>query len=171
VIYGNLDYGFLLPIDHSSIWLRGSLGHSFGARDEPFANFYFGGFRNNYVDYQDEHRYREFLSFPGVGIDAIGATTYAKGMLEWTLPPVRFRRLGFPNLYCMWARLAFFSQALVTDPGNTAYELKFGNLGAQLDFRLIVFSRLDMTLSFGYAVATEQSQRLADEYMISLKIL
>jgi hypothetical protein len=171
VIYGNLDYGFLLPIDHSSIWLRGSAGHSFGARDEPFANFYFGGFRNNYVDYQDEHRYREFLSFPGVGIDAIGATTYAKGMLEWTLPPVRFRRLGVPNLYCMWTRLAFFSQALVTDPGDTLYERKFGNLGAQLDFRLIVFSRLDMTLSFGYAVATEQNQRLADEYMISLKIL
>lgn len=170
-VYGDLEYGFLLPIHHSSIWLRAAAGYSFGERDEPFANFFFGGFRNNYVDHQDEHRYRDFLSFPGVDIDAIGATSNLKGMIEWTLPPLRFRRLGFPSLYCMWTRLALFSQALITDPGNDQYERKFGNVGAQLDFRFIIFARLDMTLSVGYAVATEYRQRLADEVMISLKIL
>jgi hypothetical protein len=170
-VYGNLAYGILLPIHHSSIWLRGSAGHSFGERDEPFANFYFGGFQNNYVDYQDEHRYREFLSFPGVAIDAIGATNYLKGMIEWALPPLRFRSLGVPSFYCMWSRLAVFSTGLITDPGSSTFERKFGNLGAQLDFRLIVFARLDMTLSVGYAVATEQRQRLSDEFMVSLKIL
>jgi hypothetical protein len=70
----------------------------------------------------------------------------------------------------MWARLALFSQALITDPGKPEYERLFGNLGAQFDVRFIVFSRLDMTLSAGYAVATERRQRVADEVMISLKI-
>ena len=171
VVYGNLDWGMLLPIPHSSLWLRSSAGHSFGERGEPFANFYFGGFRNNYVDHQDEHRYREFLSFPGVTIDNIGATNYVKLTAEWTLPPIRFRRLGIPNLYCTWARLALFSQGLVSDPLNHDYERVFGSVGAQMDFRLTVFSRLDMTLSFGYAVATERSARLSNEFMASLKIL
>jgi hypothetical protein len=171
VLYANLDWGILLPIHHSSLWLRSSAGHSFGERDEPFANFYFGGFRNNYVDHQDEHRYREFLSFPGVTIDGIGATNYLKLTAEWTLPPIRFRRLGLPNFYCTWARLALFSQALVSDPLKEQYERVFGSLGAQLDFRLTVFARLDMTLSFGYAVATERSARLSNEFMASLKIL
>ncbi len=51
--YATADYGVLLPIDHSSIWVRSALGYSAGDRDNPFANFYFGGFGNNWVDYRD----------------------------------------------------------------------------------------------------------------------
>ncbi len=171
LLYVNLDYGFLLPIDHSSLWLRTSAGHSFGRREEPFADFYFGGFRNNYVDYQDEHRYREFLSFPGLPIDAIEARDYVKGTVEWTLPPVRFRRLGFPNFYCTWSRLAVFSQALLADPGSREFERVYASVGGQIDCRFVVFSRLDMTLSAGYAVGAGRGERRSDEFMISLKIL
>lgn len=171
LLYANLDYGFLLPINHSSLWLRTSAGHSFGRRAEPFADFYFGGFRNNYVDYQDEHRYREFLSFPGLPIDAIEARDYVKGTVEWTLPPVRFRRLGFPNFYCTWSRLALFSQALLADPGSREFEQVYASVGGQVDFRFVVFARLDMTLSVGYAAAAGRSERRSDELMVSLKIL
>jgi hypothetical protein len=171
LVYVTLDYGFLLPIDHSSLWLRTSAGHSFGKRAEPFANFYFGGFRNNYVDYQDEHRYREFLSFPGLPIDAIEAREYAKGTVEWTLPPFRFRRLGIPNFYCTWGRAALFCQGLIADPGSREFEQVFAGVGAQLDFRFVVFARLDMTLSVGYAAAAGRGERRSDELMLSLKIL
>ncbi len=64
-IYTNFDYGFALPINHSSIWVRSSFGYSIGERDEPFANFYFGGFGNNWVDHLTVRRYREYYSFPG----------------------------------------------------------------------------------------------------------
>jgi hypothetical protein len=47
---GTLDVGFPLPIPHSSIWLRSAAGGSNGDAQQPLANFYFGGFGNNYVD-------------------------------------------------------------------------------------------------------------------------
>jgi hypothetical protein len=36
---------------------------------------------------------------------------------------------------------------------------------------MTILSRLDMTLSAGYAVAFEQGQRARDEVMVSLKVL
>ena len=45
-------------------------------RHEPFANFYFGGFGNNWVDHRDEKRYRESDSFPGLEINEVGGTNY-----------------------------------------------------------------------------------------------
>jgi hypothetical protein len=45
-LYADLDLGFALPLKHSSVWLRSSAGYSPGDPDQPFANFYFGGFRN-----------------------------------------------------------------------------------------------------------------------------
>ena len=35
----------------------------------PLANFYFGGFGNNYVDSRAVKRYRDYDRFPGFGID------------------------------------------------------------------------------------------------------
>ena len=35
LVYTSFDYGLLTPVDHSSVWLRTSLGASFGDRDEP----------------------------------------------------------------------------------------------------------------------------------------
>ena len=42
-----------------------SAGWSEGERSSPLAAFYFGAFRNNYVDDRPEKRYREMESFPG----------------------------------------------------------------------------------------------------------
>ncbi len=166
----SLAYGFLLPWDHSSLWLRASGGYSPGERTEPFANFFFGGFGNNWIDHQDIRRYREYYSFPGVELNAIGGTTYGKGMLEWTLPPLRFRRLGFTQLYCNWARLALFSSGIVANPDSKPDRRIFANAGGQLDFRLVFISSLESTLSLGYAWAFEQGQTTGTEFMISLRI-
>ena len=59
----NLDYGFQLPINHSSIWFRGAAGVGIGDRNNPFANFYFGGFGNNYIDYQAEKGSENIIVF------------------------------------------------------------------------------------------------------------
>jgi hypothetical protein len=104
-------------------------------------------------------------------LNEIGGTTFLKGMLEWTLPPLRFRRLGFSSLYCTWARLALFTGAIVANPQLSSLQRTIANAGAQLDFKLVIFSNLSATFSLGYALALEKDQRTAREFMISLKIL
>jgi len=170
-LHTNLDYGVLLPIPHSSLWLRSAAGYAPGDRDEPFANFYFGGFGNNWIDHLAYQRFREYDSFPGVELNSIGGANFGKAMLEWTLPPLRFRRLGIPTLYCRWARLAFFSSGIVTNLDSKPHRREVANVGGQIDFNLVLFSNLNSTLSLGYAVAGEKARRPAKEFMISLKIL
>jgi hypothetical protein len=170
-VYATLDYGILLPLLHSSVWLRSAAGQSFGDRSSPFANFYFGGFGNNWVDHQEARRFREYYSFPGVGIDEIGGTNFGKLLAEWALPPVHFRQFGFPGLYLNWTQLMLFSSGIVTNVDSNPDKQVFANLGAQLDFKLVMFSLLESTISFGYAAAVEQNQRLSKEFMFSLKIL
>jgi hypothetical protein len=169
--YSDLDLGAALPLKHSSIWLRSSAGYSPGDPDEPFANFYFGGFGNNWVDHREEKRYREQYAFPGVELNEIGGTNYVKSMLEWNLPPVRFRRVGRPGFYLTWARPALFATALVTDADDGARRRTLANAGGQVDFRLGVVSQLELTLSAGYAAAFERGQPTRHEGMLSLKIL
>ena len=171
LIHANFNYGFILPLDHSSIWMRGSSGYAFGDQHNPFANFYFGGFGNNWIDYLTELRYREYYSFPGVEINKIGGTNFIKLLMEWTLPPLRFRRFGFTSLYLRWSRLVLFSSTIISDYNHDLYRRKFINLGGQLDSQLVIFSMLNSTFSLGYAIAIEENQRLSTEFMISLKIL
>ncbi|MCX6560007.1 MAG: hypothetical protein NTZ26_05775 [Candidatus Aminicenantes bacterium] len=165
------DYGLALPIKHSSLWLRTTAGQSFGDRTNNFVNFYFGGFGNNWIDYLGEKRYREFYSFPGLELNALGGRNYARAMLEWTLPAVHFRRFGFLSLFCNWARLAFFASGIVTDFDNDAYRRQAANIGVQLDLRVVLFSLLNTTVSFGYARAQEKGLPPRNEFMFSLKLL
>src|SRR4029453_5094186 len=64
-IRGGYDFGLPLPIPHSSVWLRSAAGAASGDRNNTVANFYFGGFGNNYVDSGTVQRYREYGSLPG----------------------------------------------------------------------------------------------------------
>jgi len=170
-LYTNFDFGFPLPINHSSIWVRNSFGYSVGDRDEPFANFYFGGFGNNWVDYLPERRYREYYSFPGIELNDVGGTNYGKTMVEWILPPVVFRRLGIPTFYSTWAQLAFFSSGIMTNLDSKGDRRSLVNVGAQIDFKIIMLSHLKATFSLGYAVAFEEDRSNSKEFMISLKVL
>lgn len=170
-IYATYDRGFPLTLGHSSIWLRTAAGLSPQSLDEPFANFYFGAFGNNYVDRYDEKRYREYYAFPGVPLDAISGRNFGKSMVEWNLPPFRFRRAGTPGFYVSWMRPALFIGALATNLDSPAVRRTAGDVGAQLDFRLTVLSNLDMTLSAGAAAAVEGDGRSHGELMFSLKVL
>jgi len=170
-VYTNLDLGLPLPLHHSAIWLRGSLGYAWGDREESFANFYFGGFGNNWVDHQDFSRYRKYYSFPGIDLNGVGGTNYGKLMLEWTLPPILFRRLGFSSFYTNWASISVFSTALMINMDDDAYRRELLDIGLQIDIRFMILSNHQITLSLGYARAFEADQDDTDEWMISLKIL
>ena len=170
-VFLNLHYGFLLPLPHSSLWIRSSFGISGGDRSIAFANFYFGGFGNNWIDHRNAQRFREFYSFPGVELNSIEGQNFTKLMAEWTLPPIRFRRFGYTNLYLNWSRLSLFSSGIFTDVQKKNFRRTAGNIGAQLDFKLVFFSYLSSTFSLGYAVAFEKDRRRSSEFMVSLKIL
>lgn len=171
LLNGTFDGGWLLPINHSSIWIRTAAGKSFGSRSDPSANFYFGGFGNNWVDRKEVKRFREEFSFPGIEINEIGGANYAKATLEWLLPPIRFRRFGSGDFYCSWAHVTLFSMGLVTNLDDAPTRTTAVNAGAQLDFKLALFSSLESTLSFGYAGAFRRGATRSGELMVSLKIL
>ena len=167
----SLDVGTPLPVRHSSLWLRSSGGYSPGDRSEPFANFYFGGFGNNYVDYRDTKRYREYDSFPGARLDEIAGTNFAKSLLDWNLPPIRFRRLGTLALYATSIRTSLFGGGLVTNLDSASDRVTTADLGAQMDLGLKLLLAQPLTLSWGYARAFGKNRRASDEWMVSLKIL
>ena len=169
--FGTFDIGTPLPLRHSSLWLRSSAGYSPGDPADPFANFYFGGFGNNRVDYQDPRRYREYASFPGVELDEIAGTNFTKSLLDWNLPPIGFRRLGKPSFYASWLRTSLFGGGLVTNLDRSPDRETLGTVGIQSDLRLTVLVQQPLTLSWGYARAFGKNRRPSDEWMVSLKVL
>ncbi len=170
-IWGNYDHGFQTPIDHSPVWLRFAAGKSWGTQTDPFSNFYFGAFGNNYIDHLSIDRYRNYYSFPGVGIDAISGNAFAKVLAEWNLPAMKFRHVGTPWMYANWARLTLFSSGLFTDFGNAALRQQYGNVGTQLDIRIVLGGYMNTTLSGGYAAAATDNGHVSTEYMVSFKIM
>jgi hypothetical protein len=170
-LWGTLGLGLPLPIKHSSLWLRPAAGYSWGDPDNTLSNFYFGAFGNNWVDYQEVRRFQEYDSFPGIEIDELEANNFGKLLLEWELPPLRFKRAGIPDLYVTWASPVVFGSAIITDIDDDGLRRDIYNLGVQIDFKLVIFTNLSSTFSIGYARAFESGQPSSDEYMISLKIL
>jgi hypothetical protein len=178
-LVGGFDYGVALPLKHSSVWFRSALGAASGDLADPFANFFFGGFGNNWIDHLSVKRYRELYAFPGADLNEIGGRNFAKTMIEWNLPPLRFRRLGSPGFHIPWMRASLFAGAIRTNfDDDTAVKndinsptRELANLGTQIDFRIRMLSRLDMTFSVGYAVAFEDGVDSRDEVMYSLKLL
>jgi hypothetical protein len=174
LIWGELDFGLPFVLKHSSLWLRNAAGFSPGADPEDgvsFENFFFGGFGNNYVDHGSIKRFRDFDSFPGVEINQLGGTSFARSLLEWNLPPLRFKRVGTSWYYLTWLRPTLFAAGLTTNPDQDDYRVQAASLGGQIDLRFTLLSRLRMTLSTGYAVAAVEHRRRTDEFMLSLKIL
>ncbi len=155
---------------HSSVWIRTYGGVAPGERDEPFANFFFGGFGNNWIDHGDAQRYRQWYAFPGFELNELGGTNFARLMLDFNLPPLRFSRLGRPALYASWARASLFASGLYTNFDDSGLRRGAASLGVQVDVRWTLLSHRDLTLSFGYAVGLLEDTRSRDEFMASLRI-
>ena len=154
----------------SSVWLYNAAGAGGGPATTRWAEFYFGGFGNNYVDDGEVKRYREYNSFPGFKIDELAARSFAKSLLELNLPPVRFSDIGQPSLFLSSLRTAVFAGALEVNPGDKDSRT-LETVGGQFDFNFTVALRLPMVLSVGAASGFEDGRARSTETMISLKIL
>jgi hypothetical protein len=168
---GALDLGFALPQAHSSLWLRSAAGVANGDRDSSVANFYFGGFGNNYVDDKSIKRYREYDSFPGFGLNELSALSFVRELVEWNPPPIVFESVGTPSFYLTWLRPSVFVAGLWSDPGNPGLRNEYASIGGQVDLSFSILHRYDMTLSAGYAIGYQGSRRAGTEFMVSLKIM
>jgi len=168
--HGGIDVGFALPIPNSSVWIYNAGGIAEGNDLNPLASFYFGGFKNNYVDDREIKRYREYHTLPGFEIDEISARQFIKSVVEWNMPPVRFESAGSPSLYLANARPAIFAGMLLTNPGDLMERTVF-SIGGQVDFNFTLAHRLPMTLSIGYASGFEGGADRNDELLISLKVM
>ena len=128
--------------------------------------------------------YRESGSFAGLSYDSeksIIAKSFFKSTLELVLPPIRYRKFGFFNLFATHSHATIFAGGLFTNNYDTAvvenqvsnveYSESFRNIGFQVDTKLVMFSHLSSTFSFGWARAFEigNDNKSYDEWMISLK--
>ena len=168
-------HGGIMFIKHAPIWLRASAGQSFSDRDDPqanFANFYFGGFGNNWIDFRGVQRFREYYTFPGTDLNQIGGTNFGRLTGEWILPPVRFRSFGSPMFFVNWARTSLFTSGIVTNFDSDELKQSYSNLGVQMDIRMVLFSHLKSTFSIGFARAVDRlTDKQSTELMVSLQIL
>jgi len=169
-IYGGVDYGLPLPFSNSSVWLYAHAGMVGGERSSPLAAFYFGSFRNNYVDNRPEKRYREMESFPGFGIDEIEARRFARLTGEVNLPPVRFAEVGTPAFYLSYIRPALFAGAMATEAPDRSNH-RYYDMGAQLDLNFTIALRLPMVFSVGAAGGWADGHYRKTEWLASLKIM
>ncbi len=163
--------GMLIPrIRNTSFWIRNSIGQSFGKYNSPFSDFYFGSFRNNYVDWQPADQYRTLIAFPGVEIDEIPAYNFIKTMGELNLRPIRFRNAGTTWLYPTFLKTSLFATHLATEPDRSTNRNMY-NAGIQIDLEVVLLSYLKTTWSAGYARKFEHGSGAGEEWMISLKLL
>jgi len=170
-IWGGVDYGVPLPLSNSSLWGYAQAGIAGGRSESPLGAFYFGSFRNNYVDNRPEKRYRELEAFPGFEIDQIAARRFVKLTGEINLPPLRFAEVGTPAFFLTHARPALFGGTmLLGSPGGGNYRLH--NIGAQIDLAFTVAMRLPMVFSVGVGRGFgDEDIDGRTEWLASLKIL
>ena len=167
---GGIDAGTALPWRNSSVWLYAHAGIVSGQRENPLAAYYFGAFRNNYVDNRPVKRYREMESFPGFEIDEIAARKFGRITGELNLPPVRFAEVGTPAFYLSYIRPAVFAGAMATqDPMGDGH--RYYDVGAQFDLNFTVALRLPMVFSVGAAAGWQDGRYRKTEWLASLKIL
>ena len=169
-LYGGLDYGVPLPFPNSSLWLYAHAGTAWGQRAHPLSAFYFGSFRNNYVDDRPEKRYREMESFPGFKIDEIAVRRFAKLTGEVNLPPIRFAEIGTPAFYLSHIRPAVFAGIMATNNQDGSNH-RYMDVGTQLDLNFTVALRLPMVLSVGVAGGFDDGHYSKTEWLASLKIM
>lgn len=172
-VTANFDAGLLVPfMRNTCLWFRSAVGQNFGDPTSVFGNEYFGGFGNNWIDYRAANRYRSVGSLAGAPIDAIKAHSFAKLMAELSLRPVRYKNVGFLNLYPTYTQLNIFGTGLAADPWGQQNNCRgYYNVGAQLNTEVVLFKYLKTTWSIGYAHVFGPNGWHRGDWLISLKLL
>jgi hypothetical protein len=171
-VESNQSIGLLIPgIRNTSFWVRNSIGQSLGDRESALSHYYFGGFRNNFIDWQPTEQYRKPLAFPGAEIDEINAYNYVKTMGEFNLKPFRLRNVGTSWIYPTYLKTEFFATHLLTDWNQSDSRRNIFNAGLQADLQLVLFSYMKTTWSAGYAFMFEKGEKNKGQFMFSVKLL
>ncbi|HPS12401.1 MAG TPA: hypothetical protein PLB87_03935 [Prolixibacteraceae bacterium] len=171
-IESHQSIGLLIPkVRNTSFWIRNSIGQSLGDRSSALSKSYFGGFRNNYVDWQPSEQYRLPMAFPGTEIDEISAWNYVKTLGELNLKPIRLRNVGTSFLYPTYLKSSLFGTHLLTDFDKKDQRRNFFNAGIQVDLQLVLFSYMKTTWSAGYAMPFEKRKESKGQFMFSVKLL
>ena len=123
------------------------------------------------MDYRAIKQFRNTESFPGVDINEVSGATYGKAQMEWTSPPLRFRKVGIPSAYLRWAGLTAFASGLVTDFDDSETRRTYGSVGAQADLRMITISQFESTFSVGLAAAAGKAISHKPALMVSFKLM
>ncbi len=170
-VEGSADFGTLLPIGrNTSFWLRTAAGHNFADAASVFGNTYFGGFRNNRLDYRSALQYRTTLAMPGAAIDEIRAHSFAKATAELNLRPIRLNDFGALACYPTWIQCSLFGTGLSAwNPGEQ--QRMYYSAGLQLTTEVVFFNYMKTTLSLGYGHLFAPDGRHGNEIMVSLKLL
>jgi hypothetical protein len=91
--------------------------------------------------------------------------------VELNAPPIIFENVGTSALYLDWLRASVFAAGLWAEPQNPSLRKTYSSFGAQTDLRFSVLHWYSMTLSIGYGVGYQGSQKAGTEWMVSLKIM
>ena len=145
-------------------------GMAGGEKLSPLAAYYFGSFRNNYVDDRAGQTLPRAGSMPGFEIDEIAARRFAKLTGEINLPPLRFAEAGVPAFYLGYIRPAAFASVMaVAAPDGKSHH--YESVGAQFDLNFTVALRLPMVFSLGAAAGFADGHYRKTEWLASLKIM
>ena len=143
---------------------RGAIPHS------PLSSFYFGSFRNNYVDNRTSNGTASWTASRASRSTKSARATFGKVTGEVNLPPLRFDEVGTPAFYLSSLRPSFFGGAMITEAADGSNH-RYQDLGAQFDLNFTVALRLPMVLSVGAAAGFEDGHYRKTEWLASLKIL
>jgi hypothetical protein len=91
------------------------------------------------------------------------AATSARACWSGTCRRFRSRRSVSPGFFPRLGAPAIFVGALAARPADGSGRRTVYNAGTQVDLRFTVMSRLNMTLSFGYAAGFEDGRKLDEE--------
>ena len=73
--------------------------------------------------------------------------------------PAPLQAVRGESAYCTWAQVVLFTGGILTNMDDAALARTPGDAGAQIDFRLVFFSALESTLSFGWPPPPRRSMR------------
>ena len=112
-----------------------------------------------------------FPRFPGAALNGIGGRNFVKTALELNLPPWRFGASARPGLHATWLRPAVFVGGLATNLDDDSVRRRPPTSARRWTCGSPCCPTMQLTLSFGGAIAFEDGRSPRREAMISLKVL
>ncbi|MFQ5675640.1 MAG: TolB family protein, partial [bacterium] len=151
---------------HNIFHIKVASGYTYNPDDLAIGKLYFGGFGNRELENKEVRQYREMLRFPGRAIYSMAANSFAKIMLEQTLPPLKFGGVNVGQHFLERLDASIYSQGLIRD---SSMENALINLGVQVNLVFKHWFNLDSTFSAGVAQAWSENGTFR-EWFLSYKL-